>query len=109
MLRATSADMGSGRLTRGTPTSTDRDLADSGTAQTWDQGLLNEPYLQAVAMNLGEAKAIDKMSWSQVDTKVLHVQTGGEEFVVKSAGPQNDHIGRELHRGHEVRTYDYPK
>jgi len=36
------------------------------------------------------------MSWSQVDTKVLHVQAGGEEFVVKSAGSQSHHIGREI-------------
>lgn len=62
----------------------------------WDQGLLSDSVRQFVDVHLGEAELVDDMSWGQVDTKVLHVRAGGEDFVVKSAGLQNHHIGREI-------------
>jgi hypothetical protein len=36
------------------------------------------------------------MSWNLVDTVVLDVATAYERVVIKAAGPQNHHIGREI-------------
>jgi hypothetical protein len=36
------------------------------------------------------------MSWGPVDTVVLDVDTGSGRVVVKAAGPDNRHIGREI-------------
>ncbi|REJ06679.1 aminoglycoside phosphotransferase family protein [Microbacterium bovistercoris] len=36
------------------------------------------------------------MSWNLVDTAVLHVRSGGQDFVVKAAGPDDTHLPREM-------------
>lgn len=43
-----------------------------------------------------DAAVVEDLSWNQVDTVVLHVRSGGSELIVKTAGPANHHIGREL-------------
>lgn len=46
------------------------------------------------------AEVVSDLSWGLVDTTVLHLRTGAGEVVVKAAGPDNHHIGREI-TGHE--------
>ncbi|MFD4959357.1 phosphotransferase [Microbacterium sp. NPDC058389] len=56
---------------------------------------------------LPEAEFVADLSWNQVETLVLRVRSGGEEFVVKAAGPDGHHFGRELdaHLGGFVDTW----
>lgn len=39
---------------------------------------------------------LSDMSWNLVDTVVLEAGSGGQQYVIKAAGPANHHIGREI-------------
>ncbi len=42
------------------------------------------------------AGLVADLCWNQVDTVVLHLRCGAGEVVVKTAGPQNHHVRREI-------------
>lgn len=42
------------------------------------------------------AEVVADLSWNQVETTVLRVRDGAREYVVKAAGPEVHHLGREL-------------
>lgn len=70
----------------------------------WDGcRLATDSQASWVADVLDEPELLDDYSWGTVDTKVLHVQAAGRELIVKAAGPQNHHIGREI-TAHETVT-----
>ena len=43
-----------------------------------------------------DLEVVADWSWGLTDTVVLHARSGGREVVVKAAGPENHHIGREI-------------
>ncbi|MFE6734020.1 phosphotransferase family protein [Microbacterium sp. NPDC057650] len=49
-----------------------------------------------LADRLPGAELVRDMSWNLVDTTVLHVRSGGRDFVVKAAGPDDTHLPREI-------------
>ena len=70
----------------------------------WTAGKLSRGQRDFVRAQLGdEIELVSDMSWGLVDTRVLHVQAGAEHFVVKAAGPDDHHIGREI-TAHESAT-----
>lgn len=69
----------------------------------WDQALLSEQQSEYVASQLESPVIIEDLSWNLVDTKVLQVQAGHHDFVVKAAPTTNHHIGREI-TAHESYT-----
>lgn len=56
-----------------------------------------------VQRSLGPVDVVADMSWGLVDTVVLHARRGDQDVVIKAAGPQNHHIGREI-RAHRQWT-----
>ena len=42
------------------------------------------------------AEVVADLSWNQVDTVVLRVRHAGRDVIVKAAGPDDHHLGREL-------------
>lgn len=62
----------------------------------WHRGLLNEAQAAYTERHLGVPALIDDLSWGVVDTQVLHVRAGRQDFVVKAGGPGNHHIAREI-------------
>lgn len=42
------------------------------------------------------AEVVADLSWSHVDTVVLHVRHGGSDWIVKAAGEGDHHLGREI-------------
>lgn len=69
----------------------------------WDGGQLSEQQAELARTWLGTPSLIADLSWGQVDTKVLHVSTRDRTVIVKAAGPDNHHIGREI-TAHESYT-----
>lgn len=45
---------------------------------------------------LPECRVVADLSWRDGSTTVLHVCSGGAEYIVKAGGPADHHIGREL-------------
>lgn len=62
----------------------------------WHCNRLGENQIRSVEERLDGVQLVDDMSWNLVDTVVLHVKSGDDEFVVKGAPPSNHHIGREI-------------
>ncbi|MEV7572547.1 phosphotransferase [Pseudarthrobacter sp. NPDC089323] len=62
----------------------------------WDAGRLSQQQAELVSSLFGAPELIADLSWGQMDTKVLHVRDGGTHVIVKAAGPENHHIGREI-------------
>jgi thiamine kinase-like enzyme len=62
----------------------------------WDGGQLSEQQAELARTWLGAPSLIADLSWGQMDTKVLHVSTRDRTVIVKAAGPDNHHIGREI-------------
>ncbi len=69
----------------------------------WDAGALSDAQFTRVGTWLRSPRLIRDMSWGLVDTTVLHVRDDDTQVVVKSAGPTNHHIGREI-TAHESHT-----
>lgn len=63
---------------------------------TWHRGLLDNVSSRLVEQHLSEPELIDDLSWGIVDTKVLRVRGDDRDVIVKTAGPGNHHIGREI-------------
>ncbi|WP_208321883.1 phosphotransferase [Paramicrobacterium chengjingii] len=63
---------------------------------TWHRGLLDNVSSRFVEQHLGDPELIDDLSWGIVDTKVLRVRDDGRDVIVKTAGPGNHHIAREI-------------
>lgn len=61
-----------------------------------DAANLSEAQARFVEQSIGSSTLIEDLSWGLVDTRVLHVHSGGEEFIVKAAGADNHHIHREI-------------
>lgn len=70
---------------------------------SWDGDRLSDPARRFAEEHLTDPVLVEDMSWGLVDTRVLHVATSDGHFVVKSAGPGNHHIGREI-SAHESAT-----
>ena len=49
-----------------------------------------------VGERMPDAELVRDMSWGLVETTVLHVRAGGEDVVVKAAGPSDTHLSREI-------------
>jgi hypothetical protein len=62
----------------------------------WDGGRLSAQQAELVMSWLGAPEFIADLSWGQMDTKVLQVHVGCSRMIVKAAGPDNHHIGREI-------------
>lgn len=62
----------------------------------WDEGLLRAEQAELVSGWLAEPELVTDLSWGQTDTRVLHVHAQGRHVIVKAAGPENHHIGREI-------------
>ena len=69
----------------------------------WDGGLLAAPQREFVEATLGTPSLVEDFSWGLIDTRVLHVEAGGRQFIVKAASPGNHHIHREIN-AHEGPT-----
>lgn len=67
----------------------------------WGDTGLTDDQVQFVEHVLPEATIVSDDSWGLLDTRVLHVRSGGSSFTVKASGPENTHFPRELaaHRG----------
>lgn len=63
---------------------------------SWHHDLLDPAQAGFIESRLGDPMLVEDLSWGIVDTRVLHVRAGSDEFVVKTAGPGNHHIGREI-------------
>lgn len=63
---------------------------------TWHRGLLETAPARFVEQHLSEPVLVDDLSWGLVDTAVLRVRDGDRDVIVKTAGPGNHHIGREI-------------
>lgn len=57
---------------------------------------LSHAQQRAVERWFPGAEVVADLSWGLVDTVVLHVRTQVGEVVVKTSGPTNHHIGREI-------------
>lgn len=62
----------------------------------WDGGRLRDEQAELVAQWVGSPMLVRELSWGIVDTVVLHVRSDADEFIVKAAGADNHHIGREI-------------
>lgn len=71
----------------------------------WDDELLSEPSRRFVEDHLDAPVLVADLSWGLTDTKVLRIRSSGRDFVVKAAGPDNHHLGREI-SAHESATHD---
>ena len=69
--------------------------------QTWHRGRLSEDQAANIDRWLPGVRLHADMSWDLVDTVVLDVISDRGRFVIKAAGADNHHIGREItaHRG----------
>ncbi|RCK61637.1 phosphotransferase family protein [Microbacterium sorbitolivorans] len=67
----------------------------------WSGGVLDSAKAERVTRWIGESELVANLSWGLVDTVVLHVRSPVGDVIVKTAGPGNHHIGREIaaHRG----------
>lgn len=63
---------------------------------TWHRGLLETVPARFVEQHLSTPVLVDDLSWGLVDTAVLWVRDGDRDVIVKTAGPGNHHIGREI-------------
>ncbi|MCW4457584.1 phosphotransferase family protein [Microbacterium sp. MPKO10] len=63
---------------------------------TWHHGLLETAPARFVEQHLSAPVLVDDLSWGLVDTAVLWVRDGDRDVIVKTAGPGNHHIGREI-------------
>lgn len=63
---------------------------------SWDSGLLAAPQREFIRAKLGTPRLVEDFSWGLVDTRVLHIGVGGEQFIAKAASPDNHHIHREI-------------
>ena len=63
---------------------------------SWDGGLLAAPQREFVEAALGAPRLVDDFSWGLIDTRVLHIEAGGQRFIAKAASPGNHHIHREI-------------
>jgi hypothetical protein len=57
---------------------------------------VSQQQAELVSSRHGSLELIADLSWGQVDTKVLHVRDGDTDVIVKAAGQDNHHIGREI-------------
>ncbi|MDQ6714816.1 MAG: aminoglycoside phosphotransferase family protein [Actinomycetota bacterium] len=57
---------------------------------------LSDAQRAALHQWLPGLQVVTDHSWGLVDTRVLHVRHDGRDLVVKAAGPDNHHIGREI-------------
>lgn len=64
--------------------------------QSWYGGRLSAAQQDRLRQWLPGARLRADMSWQQLDTTVLDVDTEMGRVVVKAAGPDNHHIGREI-------------
>lgn len=56
-----------------------------------------DPAQQAwVTERMPDAQLVRDMSWGLIETTVLHVRAGGDDVVVKAAGPSDTHLPREI-------------
>lgn len=62
----------------------------------WHRGRLSDRQAELVSCWFPDARLLRDLSWDLVDTVVLDVDTGSGRVVVKAAGPDNRHIGREI-------------
>ncbi|WP_380173085.1 phosphotransferase [Kineococcus sp. DHX-1] len=62
----------------------------------WHRRRLTAEQVVRVHEWLGPVRLLRDMSWNQLDTTVLRVTDGTDEFVVKAAGKANHHLLREI-------------
>ena len=64
--------------------------------QSWHRGRLSDLQAAHIARWLPHARLRGDMSWNPVSTAVLDVDSERGRVVIKAAGPDNHHIGREI-------------
>lgn len=64
--------------------------------QAWHRGRLSDLQAAHIARWFPGAQLLEDMSWNLVDTVVFDVDSGRGRVVVKAAGPDGHHIGREI-------------
>ena len=63
----------------------------------WDGGRLSQPQSAWVERQLKtRVELVTDFSWGLLDTRVLHVRAGHDDYVVKAGGAGNRHIPREI-------------
>lgn len=63
---------------------------------TWHNGILDARKAARLEEWLGDPRLVEDLSWGLVDTTVLHVRTSRADVIVKTAGPDDTHIAREI-------------
>ncbi|MGC0365911.1 hypothetical protein ABH922_003895 [Rhodococcus sp. 27YEA15] len=63
---------------------------------SWHRGRLSAEQAAHVERRLPGVRFNADLSWNLVETVVLDVEADRGRFVVKAAGPNNHHIGREI-------------
>lgn len=58
--------------------------------------MLTDIQTDIISTWIGPFQVVNNMSWGLVDSTVLKVRAGHDDYVVKTAGPDNNHIGREI-------------
>ncbi|WP_045729942.1 aminoglycoside phosphotransferase family protein [Pseudarthrobacter chlorophenolicus] len=69
----------------------------------WDGGLLGPEQSRLTESWLEAPLLVADLSWGIVDTKVLHVQSAAGQVIVKTGGPDNHHLAREI-KAHRAYT-----
>lgn len=62
----------------------------------WGATGLDDDQIAFVRQMLPDAVVVADDSWGLLDTRVLHVRAGDDDFTVKASGPTNTHFPREL-------------
>ena len=75
-----------------------------GAVMNWSGGALESAKADQVTRWIGECELVANFSWRLVDTVVLHVRSSLGDVIVKTAGPGNHHIAREIAAHREATT-----
>ncbi|MGP9781433.1 phosphotransferase family protein [Glutamicibacter sp. AOP12-B1-11] len=62
----------------------------------WHRGLLAGPQAALVEQWLSSPLLVEDLSWGLTDTRVLRLRSFGRDYILKTAGSANLHLGREF-------------
>lgn len=65
-------------------------------SNVWHEELLNEDQAAQIEEWLTDPQIVADLSWGLTDTKVLQLWSGGQQYILKTAGAKNHHMQREF-------------
>lgn len=65
-------------------------------SNVWHEELLNEDQAAQIEEWLTDPQIVADLSWGLTDTKVLHLWSGGQQYILKTADAKNHHMQREF-------------